>query len=135
MSIEIKHFLPYPPATIWAIVGSPGRVDWVPGVESCEFDGEVRRFKMEGAGGLAERIVSHDGAQMFMEYSVIESTPQLKSHLASIKLNPQDGDTAQGTEFIWRTDVVPAEVAPFIKKGMRGSLALLEEILAAENAE
>ena len=23
MSIEVKHFLPYSPATIWAIVGSP----------------------------------------------------------------------------------------------------------------
>ena len=111
MSIEIKHFLPYPPATIWAVVGSPGRVDWVPGVESCEFD----------------------DAQMFMEYSVVESTPPLQSHLASIKLNPSDSDAGQGTEFIWRTDVAPEEVAPFIKKGMRGSLALLEQILAAEH--
>ncbi|MDB2594846.1 SRPBCC family protein [Pseudomonadales bacterium] len=134
MSIEVKHFLPYSPATIWAIVGSPGRVDWVPGVASCEFDGEVRRFKMEGAGGLAERIVSHDDAQMFMEYSVVESIPPLKSHLASIKLNPQEGDTAQGTEFVWCTDVAPVEVEPFIKKGMLGSLALLEQILAAENS-
>ena len=135
MSIEVKHFLPYSPATIWAIVGSPGRVDWVPGVESCEFDGEVRRFKMEGAGGLAERIVSHDDAQMFIEYSVVESTPPLQSHLASIKLNASNSDAGQGTEFIWRTDVAPVEVAPFIKKGMRGSLALLEQILAAENAQ
>ena len=133
MSIEVKHFLPYPPAIIWAIVGSPGRVDWVPGVESCEFDGEVRRFKMAGAGGLAERIVSHDDAQMFMEYSVVESTPPLQSHLASIKLNASNSDAGQGTEFIWRTDVAPEEVAPFIKKGMRGSLALLEQILAAEH--
>ena len=135
MSIEVKHFLPYPPATIWAIVGSPGRVDWVPGVESCEFDGEVRRFKMEGAGGLAERIVSHDDAQMFMEYSVVESTPPLQSHLASIKLNPQNGGDGEenGTEFIWCTSVEPIAVAPFIKKGMLGSLALLEPTLATEN--
>jgi hypothetical protein len=129
MSMEIKHFLPFSPQTIWAVVGSPGRVDWVPGVESCDFDGEVRRFKMAGAGGLAERIVSHDDAQMFMEYSVVESTPPLKSHLASINLNPQ-GD---GTEFTWCTDVEPVEVEPFIKKGMLGSLALLEQILAAES--
>ena len=134
MSIEVKHFLPYSPATIWSIVGSPGRVDWVPGVESCEFDGKVRRFKMEGAGGLAERIVSHDDVQMFMEYSVVESTPRLKSHLASIKLNPQEGDAGIGTEFVWCTDVAPVEVEPFIKKGMLGSLALLEQILIAENS-
>ena len=129
MSIEVKHFLPFPAQTIWAIVGSPGRVDWVPGVESCEFDGEVRRFKMEGAGGLAERIVSHDDAQMFMEYSVVESTPPLQTHLASIKLNAQD----QGTEFIWCTSVEPVAVEPFIKQGMLGSLALLEQILVTQS--
>ena len=134
MSIEVKYFLPYSSASIWAIVGSPGRVDWVPGVESCEFDGEVRRFKMEGAGELAERIVNHDDIQMFMEYSVVESIPRLKSHLASIKLNPQEGSAGLGTEFIWRTDVAPVEVEPFIKKGMEGSLALLKQILAAENS-
>ena len=55
MAIKIEEILPYPPATIWAIVGEPDRVDWVTGVESAEFDGEVRRFKMVGAGGLAER--------------------------------------------------------------------------------
>jgi hypothetical protein len=130
MSIEVIHFLPYAPNIVWQIVGSPGRVDWVPGVESCEFDGEIRRFKMQGAGGLAERIVSHDDKLMFMEYSVVDSNPPLKSHLASIKLNAQN----DGTEFIWRTDVEPIEVEPFIRSGMNGSLALLEEILAKENS-
>ena len=50
MSIKIEEILPYPPNAIWAIVGEPDRVDWVAGVESAEFDGEVRRFKMVGAG-------------------------------------------------------------------------------------
>ena len=66
MAIKIEHVLPYPPAVIWNIVGNPGRVDWVPGVESAEFDGEVRRFKMEGAGGLAERITKCDEDLMYL---------------------------------------------------------------------
>ena len=81
-----RKILPYAPEVIWNIVGEPGRVDWVPGVESAEFDGDVRRFKMAGAGGLAERINKRDEGRMYLEYSVIESTPPLQSHVASIAL-------------------------------------------------
>lgn len=126
MAIKIEHVLPYTSAAIWNIVGNPGRVDWVPGVESAEFDGEVRRFKMEGAGGLAERINKCDADLMYLEYSVIESTPPLQSHLASITLEPH----ADGTLFIWQTHVAPVAFEPFIAAGMKGSLAQLASILA-----
>ena len=129
MAIKIEEILPYPPATIWAVVGEPGRVDWVPGVESAEFDGEVRRFEMVGAGGLAERINERDAGRMYLEYSVIESTPPLQSHVASITLEPHEG----GTRFIWQTTVEPVAVEPFIATGMKGSLAQLADILASEN--
>ena len=129
MAIKIEEILPYPPATIWAIVGEPDRVDWVTGVESAEFDGEVRRFKMVGAGGLAERINQRDEPRMYLEYSVIESTPPLQSHVASITLEPHE----DGTRFIWQTTVEPVAVEPFIARGMKGSLAQLADILASEN--
>ncbi|HCD26061.1 MAG TPA: SRPBCC family protein [Gammaproteobacteria bacterium] len=125
MAVKIEHSLPYPPAQIWQIVGDPGRVDWVPGVAGCDFDGEVRRFVMEGAGDLAERIVTRDEAQMLLEYSVVESTPPLASHLACIRLEHDD----IGTKFIWTTEVEPTAVEPFIEQGMQASLAKLEEIL------
>ena len=129
MAIKIEEILPYPPATIWAIVGEPDRVDWVTGVESAEFDGEVRRFKMVGAGGVAERINQRDEPRRYLEYSVIESTPPLQSHVASITLEAH----ADGTRFIWQTAVEPVAVEPFIAKGMKGSLAQLADILASEN--
>ena len=129
MAIKIEEILPYPPATIWAIVGEPDRVDWVTGVESAEFDGEVRRFKMVGAGDLAERINQRDEPRMYLEYSVIESTPPLQSHVASITLEAH----ADGTRFIWQTAVEPVAVEPFIAKGMKGSLAQLADLLASEN--
>lgn len=131
MAIKIERILPYAPAVIWAVVGEPGRVDWVPGVESAEFDGDVRRFKMAGAGGLAERINKRDEARMYLEYSVIESTPPLRSHVASITLEVHE----DGTLFTWQTHVEPLEVEPFIAKGMKGSLELLTRILADEAAQ
>ena len=129
MAIKIEEILPYPPAIIWAIVGEPDRVDWVAGVESAEFDGEVRRFKMVGAGGLAERINQRDAERMYLEYSVIESTPPLQSHVASITLEPHE----EGTRFIWQTTVEPVAVEPFITTGMKGSLVQLADVLASEN--
>ena len=129
MAIKIEEILPYPPATVWAIVGEPGRVDWVPGVESAEFDGEVRRFKMVGAGGLAERINERDAQRMYLEYSVIESTPPLQSHVACITLVPHD----DGTRFIWKTNVEPVDVETFIAPDMKGSLVQLADVLASEN--
>lgn len=131
MAIKIERILPYAPAVIWAVVGEPGRVDWVPGVESAEFDGDVRRFQMAGAGGLAERINKRDEARMYLEYSVIESTPPLRSHVASITLEVHE----DGTLFTWQTHVEPVEVEPFIAKGMKGSLELLTRILADEAAQ
>ena len=55
---------------------------------------------------------------MYLEYSVIESTPPLQSHVASITLEAH----AEGTRFIWQTAVEPVAVEPFIAKGMKGSL-------------
>ena len=129
MAIKIEEILPYPPATVWAIVGEPDRVDWVTGVESAEFDGEVRRFKMVGAGSLAERINQRDVGRMYLEYSVIDSTPPLQSHVASITLEPHE----EGTRFIWQTTVEPVAVEPFIATGMKGSLVQLANVLASEN--
>ena len=125
--IEKEHILAAEPAAVWAIIGDPGRVDWVPGVESCEFDGQVRRFSMAGAGGLAERIVLLDHDAMRIEYSVVESTPPLESHLAVIQLEAAEG----GTRMRWTTEVSPSAVEPFIEAGMDGSLVQLEQVLAS----
>ena len=116
MAIDINHTLDYPPAKVWEIIGDPGRADWVTGVTAIEFDGEVRRFKMDGAGDLAERIVTLDHEKMHIAYSVIESAAPLTSHLASMSLEP----TPAGTRLRWRTDVQPQQVEPFIRQGMEG---------------
>ena len=61
------------PAQLWEIVGTPDRVDWVPGVTNCEFDGEVRSLSLPGAGAIKEKILSRDADAMHMQYSCIES--------------------------------------------------------------
>jgi Polyketide cyclase / dehydrase and lipid transport len=125
MSIEVIRDFDCAPAVLWAIVGAPERSDWVPGVTACEFDGEVRRMTMAGAGQVAERIFRVDDAAMEIEYGVIESRAPLESHRASIALQSIPG----GTQLTWKTDVMPVAVEKFIRRAMEESLVQLASMV------
>ena len=127
MAIEIRQVFNTTAEAIWQIIGEPDRVDWVAGVESASFDGEVRRFKMSGAGQLAERIYRLDPAARLIEYGVVESTPPLDMHRASMQVIAHE----QGAELVWKTEVAPQSVEPFIEAGMRGSLEGLHDLLGS----
>lgn len=126
MAIRIEHALPYAAEVVWNVVGNPARVDWVPGVESCAMDDDVRRFRMAGAGELAERILLRDMDRRRLEYGVIQSTPPLQFHRAAIEIREQP----EGCLLIWQTEVQPEEVEPFIRRSMEGALGQLERVLS-----
>ena len=126
MAIELEYKLPHAVADVWQIISDPSRIDWVAGVASCDYDGAIRRFKMDGAGALAEQIFSIDHATHTITYGVVESTPPLANHRASMTLS----EISEGTLLTWRTTVEPAAVEPFIQQGMDASAAKLAEVLA-----
>ncbi len=123
--IRIEHAFQASADALWAIVGVPDRVDWVPGVTDCKFDGEVRQLAMPGAGDIAERILSLDNDTRTIEYSCIESAAPLEHHLARIKIEPADS----GCTMIWTTEVKPEAFEPFIEQSMQGCLTRIAEIL------
>tara|TARA_B110000503_G_scaffold26762_1_gene42188 strand:+ start:433 stop:840 length:408 start_codon:yes stop_codon:yes gene_type:complete len=131
MAILIEHEFKATAQALWDIVGTPDRVDWVPGVTECVFDGEVRRLGMPGAGQIAERILLHNNDSMRIEYSCIDSSPPLEHHLATIQINTIDKDSCM---MHWETEVTPVEVEPFIKKNMQGCLRKLEALLAPQTS-
>jgi hypothetical protein len=112
-------------AQLWEIVGTPDRVDWVPGVEGCEYDGKVRSLSLPGAGQIREEILSHDPETLSMSYSCIESPAPLAKHLASIKILDHDN----GCEMHWQTEVEPAAFEPFINESMDGAIKELHRLL------
>ncbi len=132
MAIRIEHQFNANATALWGIVGVPDRIDWVPGVTECTFDGEVRRLVMPGAGQIAERILLHDDKNMRLQYSCIESTPPLTSHLATIQVQQRDHDSCL---MIWETEVEPAAVAPYIKQSMQGCLERLEALLNQDQSD
>lgn len=113
------------PAELWDIVGTPDRVDWVPGMTECEFDGEVRTVDLPGAGTIKERILSRDEATMTMSYSCIESPTPLEKHLARMAIEA-DGD---GCKFTWTTEILPVAFEPFIEKSIDGAIAQIRTMV------
>lgn len=125
MSIHFEAEFSCSASDLWAIIGSPGRSDWVPGVTACQLDGDVRRMTMSGAGEVAEKIHRVDDEAMCIDYGVIESRPPLKAHRASMRLEA----ISSGTRLIWKTEVEPVSVEPFIRKAMEASVAQLRKML------
>ena len=125
MEVTIEKVFDCEREKIWAVIGNPERVDWVPSASDCVFDGSIRRFRMEGAGQLAEKIVLRDEDEMVLKYSVIDS-PAVNHHLATISLISLDQNT---TRFCWGQESEPAHLEPFIRKGMEDSLVQLDSVL------
>ncbi len=125
MSISVIAVLETTPDQVWRVIGQADRVDWVAGVESCSMEDGIRTFSMQGAGLLREKIITCDEERYLLEYGVVESTPPLDAHRASMQLRPHP----DGTELTWTTDVQPEQVEPFIQAGMEGSLAGLRQVL------
>ena len=125
MSVVIDHEFKASPDALWEILGTPDRVDWVPGVTSCSFDGEVRSLDLPGAGAIKERILTHDNDARILEYSCFESPGGLESHRAKMEISA----TASGCRLQWQAQVKPEVIEPFIKGSMEGCITRLEEIL------
>ena len=125
MEVTIEKVFDCERERIWAVIGNPERVDWVPSASDCVFDGSIRRFRMEGAGQLAEKIVLRDEDEMVLKYSVIDS-PAVNHHLATISLISLDQSM---TRFCWGQEFEPAQLEPFIRKGMEDSLVQLDSVL------
>ena len=125
VAFVIDHQFEVSPDELWAILGAPARVDWVPGVASCTFDGEVRSLDLPGAGAIKERILKHDDDARILEYSCFESPGQLESHWAKMEITATDC----GSRLQWQVRVTPMVIEPFIKNSMEGCISRLEEML------
>lgn len=126
--IEIQHPFNCSAEALWAIVGDPARYDWVPGVASLEMANDVRTMQMAGAGQVAERILERDPERRYLAYGVIESTPPLAHHQASMTVEPH----GEGCMLTWKTEVEPAAVEPFIEQSMQACLLQLGRLTGSE---
>ena len=126
MTVKVDHSFNASADQLWGILGTPDRVDWVPGVNHCVLEGDVRSLNLPGAGDIKERILLLSAERRFIEYSCFEAPGTLQSHHASMEVRP----TASGCRLLWQTEVTPVELENFIRSSMEACLVQLEQLLA-----
>jgi len=97
----------------------------VPGVEGCEYDGEVRSLSLPGAGAIKERIISRDAVARTMVYSCFESPTPLDFHEARVEVVAHQ----EGCTLVWQTRVEPLEIEVFIRASMEGCLVQIAQVI------
>ena len=126
MAVNIEHQFRATADRLWEVLGKPDRVDWVPGVQHCVLEGDVRSLTLPGAGNIKERILFYSNEQRIIEYSCFEAPGTLKTHYARMEVIPN----AKGCQLLWQAEVTPVNIETFIRKSMEGCLVRLEQLLS-----
>ena len=126
--LKLEERFDCPAATVWQIIGTLDRVDWVPGINSAELKGNRRHMTMDGDQSLVEEIFHHDTDAMEIEYGVVESAAGIQHHRAQIKL--VQGEAAGSCVLHWSLDVEPDALMPVIRQMMEASLREIHRITA-----
>jgi carbon monoxide dehydrogenase subunit G len=114
------------PDDIWALVRDFGGLEkYMPGVETCTLDADVRTIGMMGIV-IKEQLRRCDDATRTLSYSVIESPmDNLKSHTATIAIDPE----ASGSHVSWSVAVEPDEMLGMFVPVYQGALEALKKQL------
>jgi len=112
------------PDEIWKVMREFGGLDtWMPGVDSCTVDGDVRTIGTMGIE-IKEQLRSRDDATRTTSYSVVESPMgNLESHLATITVAPEGA----GSRLTWEVVVVPDELLGLFLPVYEGSVVALKK--------
>ncbi|MCZ7536790.1 MAG: SRPBCC family protein [Acidimicrobiia bacterium] len=94
------------PEDLWALTGDFGALGWMPGVESCEVEGDVRTISLMGMS-IKEQMTRRDEGSRTLAYSIIEGPFPITRHESAITVDAGDG----GSKVTWTVDVEPDELA------------------------
>jgi hypothetical protein len=115
------------PDEVWDLVGNfGGLAEWMPGIEACELDGDVRKLQTMGLE-IHEQLMEHDDDARRIAYSIVKSPMPLEHHLATISVEA-DGD---GSLLTWAYEVRPDELADAIGPIYDGSAQAVKAKLEA----
>ncbi|MDN5858261.1 MAG: SRPBCC family protein [Pseudonocardia sp.] len=95
-------------------------------VTDCTLDApDVRTVRFRNGAVAKERLIGVDDDARRLAYSVIESGLGLAHHHSAVQIV----DEADGTRFLWTTDVLPDAVAPTVAALMDAALAAIRSTL------
>src|SRR6185503_3691603 len=95
------------PDDVWKLLREfGGLAEWMPGVETCTVEGDVRTLGMMGME-VKERLEKLDDDNRVIAYSLFDAPiPNLESHLCTISVTPEGG----GSHVTWAVEVSPDDL-------------------------
>jgi carbon monoxide dehydrogenase subunit G len=114
-----------PADDVWAVIGNFGELTWMPGVETCELDGDDRILGMFGMR-IVERQLARDDEDRTLTYGIVDGDMKPEVHRATITVMP----AGSGSFVTWdvETDDAMVEV---MQGAYTGALGALKEQLEA----
>jgi carbon monoxide dehydrogenase subunit G len=107
---------------VWATVGDfGGLAGWLPGIEKCTVDGDVRTIEMGGMQ-IGERLVRRDDTARTLVYTIASGPAPVDSHEATITVTPA-GSQAHVT---WAVDVEPEPMLAMFQQIYQQGLGALK---------
>jgi uncharacterized protein YndB with AHSA1/START domain len=90
------------PEAVWRVAGEVTAVaDWVPGIDSCRMEGDLRRMLYAGGGGEAtERIVEHDDRARSYSYEYLSRRRAFDLYRPRLSVR----DHCEGSEVVWASE-------------------------------
>ncbi len=114
-----------PADEVWALIGDFGRLDWMPGIESCQLEGNDRTLSLLGMT-IVERMYARDGTTRSITYGIVSGDLQVEHHEATITVTPADG----GCRVTWSVDVEPDSLTAVMQQTYQGALGALQAQVA-----
>ena len=106
---------------VWEKIGNFGDLMWMPGIESCELDGDDRILGMFGMR-IVERLYARDDEARALTYGIVEGDMKPEVHRATITVMP----AGSGSFVTWDVDTDDAMVE-VMQGAYTGALTALKE--------
>ena len=108
-----------PADDVWAVIGNFGELTWMPGVETCERDGDDRILGMFGMR-IVERQFARNDEDRTLTYGIVDGDMKPEVHRATITVMP----AGSGSFVTWdvETDDAMVEVMQGAYTGALGAL-------------
>jgi carbon monoxide dehydrogenase subunit G len=112
-----------PADDVWDVVGNFGDLLWMPGIESCELEGDDRILGMFGMR-IVERQFARDDEGRSLTYGIVDGDMKPEVHRATITVMP----AGSGSFVTWDVDTDDAMVE-VMQGAYTGALGALKEKL------
>jgi carbon monoxide dehydrogenase subunit G len=107
---------------VWKVAGDfGGLASWMPGIETCTVDGDIRTIEMSGMQ-IGERLVRRDDSGRVLVYAIASGPAPVDHHEATITVVPK----GEGSHVTYTVDVEPEAMLPLFQDIYMKSLEALK---------